>query len=505
MRLRNILTLVLVWYIDEALYARVEGLYRALAWYMLRWTRLIKKRNPFLIILMLFLTLNIALTFFSKHENLLGSPSEPSILVYSDELESENLQNRPPLVALRNLEYPYTAVANHYSFQDLLISGGPWDLVIYNEELYVPPETVYDALDDYLKDGGRAAITTWNMDKFSDNPLWTTLGVVYAEKLMFTGEMPIYPWEQSHPIFTNPNPLPNPLRLKDSEGFGVDGILVNASGTSKPIAGKSTSPNANEALIVVRNDGKAIFNGILTGLLNLDGEKTEGVKFWENEIQFLLGATVKDFDELFASNGVRMIYPSDNPSKPLGCLPAMVSDWLASMAVSTKLTTYTEGLDTDGAYVNQITGRPMGAVGEGIVSFGGPVVNPVVRYAESGGTPAEDRAPIRFHDEGGVYYFQHWNGEGIPGASLPIAVINGGQDMFVIEVYKDGDGRNEMLCYGFGWKGTYAAGKYFEGAVYPNLTSYDVNWIIVKWEDTNGDGFVNGPRDSDTYTTIATG
>jgi len=214
---------------------------------------------------------------------------------------------------------------------------------------------------------------------------------------------------------------------------------------------------------------------------------------------------IQHFNLIFGSNNVRMIYPSDNPSKPLGCLPAMVSDWLASMAVSTKLTTYTEGLDTDGGFVDQTSGKPVGDAGYGVISFGGPIVNPVVKYCESDGTPAEDRAPIRFHDEGGMYYFQRGNGEGIPGASLPISVIGGGQDMFVIEVFRDGDGRYVMLCYGFGWKGTYAAGKYFHTEIYPNLDAYDVGWIIVKWEDTNGNGFVNNPGDGDTYTTIATG
>ena len=78
-------------------------------------------------------------------------------------------------------------------------------------------------------------------------------------------------------------------------------------------------------------------------------------------------------------------------------------------------------------------------------------------------------------------------------------------DMFVIEVYRDGDGRNEMLCYGFGWKGTYAAGKYFETEIYPNIDSYPYSWIIVMWFDANGDGFVNTAADGDTYTVIATG
>jgi hypothetical protein len=84
-------------------------------------------------------------------------------------------------------------------------------------------------------------------------------------------------------------------------------------------------------------------------------------------------------------------------------------------------------------------------------------------------------------------------------------VINSNMDMFLIESYRDGDGRYILLCYGFGWKGTYAAGKYFDTEIYPNIGSYPCAWIIVKWEDTNGNGFVNTAADGDTYTVIATG
>ena len=211
------------------------------------------------------------------------------------------------------------------------------------------------------------------------------------------------------------------------------------------------------------------------------------------------------FDALFTHNDVRMTYPSTEVVKPLGCAAAWVSDWLASMAVSTKLLSLTEGLDTNSDFVNQTSGKPLGDVNTGIVSFGGPIVNPIVKYAESDSTPLSDRAPIRFHDEAGMFYFQHSNGSSIPGANLPVSVINNNEDMFVIEIYRDGDARNVMLCYGFGWKGTYAAGKYFDKVMYPSLAIQSKAWVIVEWDDTNGDGFVNSPSDGDTYTLIASG
>ena len=77
--------------------------------------------------------------------------------------------------------------------------------------------------------------------------------------------------------------------------------------------------------------------------------------------------------------------------------------------------------------------------------------------------------------------------------------------LFVIETYEDGRGRYFLLCYGFGWKGTYAAGKYFHTEVFPNLSSFPYPWVIVKWEDANGDWFVNTGADGDVYTLVAMG
>jgi hypothetical protein len=218
---------------------------------------------------------------------------------------------------------------------------------------------------------------------------------------------------------------------------------------------------------------------------------------------------ISDFDVLFKQNNAHVIYPSDQEPKPLNLALAMLSDWTASAFISTKLENATEGLDNNSTFVNQATGKPAGAAGTGIVSFGGPRVNPIVAYAESSATPSWNRAPIRYFSDAGVLYFQHANGTAISGANLSSSAIGPRgpniMDVFVIEVYQDGDGRFMMLCYGFGWKGTYAAGKYFDKEIYPNLNSHPYSWIIVKWEDANGNGFVNTATDGDTYTVIATG
>lgn len=223
---------------------------------------------------------------------------------------------------------------------------------------------------------------------------------------------------------------------------------------------------------------------------------------YEVRTYLLLG----DFDDVFAQNRyARMIYPSDTPNKPLGCSPASVSDWIASAFIYTKLANGIEGLDTEEGFVNKTTGESIGDAGTAIVSFGGPCVNPIVKYAESAATPETNRAPIKFNLEGQTCQFLFSNDSRIDGAEMPITAVSSDQDMFVIEIYKDEKDRYILLCYGFGWKGTYAAGKYFHSIIYPNLELHTESWIIVKWEDTNQNRFVNASGEGDTYTIISRG
>ena len=215
--------------------------------------------------------------------------------------------------------------------------------------------------------------------------------------------------------------------------------------------------------------------------------------------------TLSIFHDVFTDTSVRIIYPSESESKPLGAAAASVSDWLASSLLYATVGNAAEGLDIDPAYVDQATGDPVGEPGEAIMSFGGPIVNPVVRRAEALFRPLEDRAPIRFCMEGETLGFRERDGTAIPGASLRLVEVGRGMDLFMIETYSDSEGRHLLLCYGLGWKGTYAAGKFYFKEIHGDPPSYPYVWMVVLWEDLNGDGFVNAPGDGDDYTVIATG
>ncbi len=236
------------------------------------------------------------------------------------------------------------------------------------------------------------------------------------------------------------------------------------------------------------------------------GNKVDSIIFepWQNTL-YHPDALLSDLKYLTFTMNWKTVYPTQETDKPLDTNPAMVSDWLSSAYITTKLESYLEGTDLDPGYVNQETGESIGLEGEGILSFGGPIVNPVVKYAEMDTTGMDDRAPIAYYGLYDVNYFLTREGAPIPNAMLPEAVINEDQDMFVIELYMDSKGCTVLLCYGFGWQGTYAAGKYFETVLAPELENHPIEWIIVKWSDTNANGFVNTPNEGDTYTLIATG
>jgi hypothetical protein len=107
--------------------------------------------------------------------------------------------------------------------------------------------------------------------------------------------------------------------------------------------------------------------------------------------------------------------------------------------------------------------------------------------------------------EGELLSFRERDGTLIPGASLRLVDVSRGKDLFVIETYSDSEGRHLLICYGLGWKGTYAAGKYYFNEIHMDPASYPHAWMVVLWEDLNGDGFVNAPGDGDRYTVIGTG
>jgi parallel beta-helix repeat protein len=198
------------------------------------------------------------------------------------------------------------------------------------------------------------------------------------------------------------------------------------------------------------------------------------------------------------------VYPDRVTPKPQNRSAASVSDWLASSYMTTKIANYAEGLDTEGLAVNQTSGEPMAETGMGILCFGGPAVSSPVYYYE-----VNKIAPVIYNGvpgaQGGGEPWSQWylaNGSAITEAAMGTDEHN---DLFLMESFVDDDGRVVVIAYGIDWRGTYAAGKFFDKMLFTNLATFNQGWVIVKWEDTNMNGFVDNPEEGDTYTVLAEG
>jgi hypothetical protein len=83
---------------------------------------------------------------------------------------------------------------------------------------------------------------------------------------------------------------------------------------------------------------------------------------------------------------------------------------------------------------------------------------------------------------------------------------SGSVDYFVIQAFKDTNGRSVFLLGGIGWTGTYAATVYFVTNILPNIATYTNGWYVYRWNDASSGQSANSiPDAGDTFTLISSG
>src|SRR5262249_54389605 len=94
--------------------------------------------------------------------------------------------------ALHKLGLPYTAIYyDPYSF-GLAVGSLKWDLVIVDHSNYGEGGYFWNAIESYLRRGGRALISTYDVDGSSSAPttLWSTIGLAPSGDLL--APSPVY-------------------------------------------------------------------------------------------------------------------------------------------------------------------------------------------------------------------------------------------------------------------------------------------------------------------------
>ena len=188
---------------------------------------------------------------------------------------------------------------------------------------------------------------------------------------------------------------------------------------------------------------------------------------------------IVDSDE----NKVYFIYPDYQGSKPPGVAYALLTDWTAAGYIAGMCTnSQNEATDTNQLIIDNTNGKVL-LNNKLIILFGGPLVTAPIKYYESNRI-----APLYYQRDNGVSYWHLRDGTRIEETGM---TPNSHSNMFMIESFIDDNGNKVLIVCGYGWKGTYAGGKFFKFVIDPNRINYDNSYYIFRWDDDNGDYFVD--------------
>jgi len=206
-----------------------------------------------------------------------------------------------------------------------------------------------------------------------------------------------------------------------------------------------------------------------------------------------------------AAGAVYLIYPDYDPGhspKGNGAKNAALSDFTAMGVIyGMTVNAQVETLDTSDWYVMQSSGRTYLA-GTAIVLVGGQGVHACVRYYEN-----QRIAPVYPGFEGTTIYLYTRTGVKLTSTALDSTLFGNGisyhQDMFLVEYFMDSDGNAVFIIYGYGWKGSFAGGRYFKSTIYPSIGTYTHAYYVYQWNDASGNN--DGFPDLDEITLVTSG
>jgi hypothetical protein len=194
-----------------------------------------------------------------------------------------------------------------------------------------------------------------------------------------------------------------------------------------------------------------------------------------------------DTDIVNSAEGmVNFIYPDNTGSKPPGVQHALLSDWTAAGYIAGMCANrQDETTDTNQLVINMNNGA-VTLFDEIVVLFGGPIVNAPVKYYENNRI-----SPVYYRYVNDANYWYKFDGTRLEQTRMTFSEINSGKDMFVVQAFTDDNGNKILIVYGYGWKGTFAGGKFFKFIIDPDKINYMGSYYIFRWTDNNGDGFVD--------------
>ena len=220
--------------------------------------------------------------------------STADVLLFTDEPDSASYHRTPVADALNDLGIPF-ALTFTFNYLNLSLYSQSWDLVIIDSPwvgLNAYGNQLSDSLCDYLDTQGELLMSWFRVDPYPSLALWAKMGFEFAGDM--PDELPVHIWDSEHNIFNIPNGygVANFTPIRD---YGDEGDLLTVFDNATALAGNQSAEVADGAIIVLRNDEKALYNGYLidqfTGDLD-DSTYQDSFELWENEIAFMMRPTI---------------------------------------------------------------------------------------------------------------------------------------------------------------------------------------------------------------------
>ena len=186
--------------------------------------------------------------------------------------------------ALSNLGYTFTETNDDAGFFAALTDGTAWDVVIVDEYANNLGGATETEIQNLIAGGAMVYMNYWTWDATTAASFETTFSSHYGAPIN------IFRWNTAHPLFTNPNAVPDFVPSQDT--CSSDGAFFDAVGGGQAVAGYTATPTAGQHGVVVGNTGRTVLFGGIIGLYDGDEDsdgRPDGLEFAENVCQYLLG------------------------------------------------------------------------------------------------------------------------------------------------------------------------------------------------------------------------
>ncbi len=226
--------------------------------------------------------------------NWLSSKDAP-VLLYVDDYYATNHYVAPVTQALNSLGIKFQLTSTAWGF-NISRMNQTFDLAVVDAPTF---SNVIDSLTQHIEGGGRAILSTWNLDAIPDHRILPLMGVKFGGTNLL--DPVVYVWDSTSDVFNVPFDFgadsftPNKLLYNDDG----DTFHVLTNGTS--LAGLSATPEENMSLMVLRSDGKTLVNGFLIAEMLSDEDQSgfiDSYELWVNEIAMFFPLSIDSPDDV---------------------------------------------------------------------------------------------------------------------------------------------------------------------------------------------------------------